>query len=69
LNRVIGEEAVIGGCSGNLTIALPSPSPTIAAGQSARALATVVAASFACVQIARPVVSTAPWRSKRRSIL
>jgi hypothetical protein len=34
LKSVIGELALIGGCSGNLTIAVPSPSPTIASGQS-----------------------------------
>jgi hypothetical protein len=62
---VIGEEALIGPCSRNLTIAVPAPFPTIAPGRAARASAVSVAASLSIVQRGRPVVSTESWRSKR----
>ena len=45
LKRVIGEETGNGACSGSLTSALPKPLPTIAPGQSRRAVRVVVAIS------------------------
>ena len=66
---MIGEEAGIGACSGNLMIALPLPLPTIAPVHAARACSTVVASSWPARQIGRPTVSTAPWRSNSMSIV
>jgi hypothetical protein len=45
LKRVIGEERVIGGCSGKAITAVPSPSPTIESAHALRACALVVALS------------------------
>src|SRR6478609_2564777 len=63
LKRVIGEPTLIGACSGNLTTAVPKPSPTIASPQALRAVGTSVAISLPLVHTPRPVVSSAPCLS------
>src|SRR6478672_1940012 len=69
LKRVIGEETGKGACSGSLIWALPKPLPTIAPGQSLRAVFVVVAIRRPTEQVGRPVVTTEPWRSNSIEIV
>ena len=48
---------------------MPKPLPTIAPGQSLRAVLVVVAISRPSEQVGRPVVSTEPWRSNSIEIV
>src|ERR1044072_2870774 len=66
LKKVSGEEAGIGACSGNLTIAEPKPLPMIAPPHALRDAGTSVATSLPCVQTSRPLVSTAPCLSNSK---